>query len=117
MDSIADMFAELDGYQRYAVALEQWGAWRKEQRRSGTPRRSTERDRDRWRKSKRLARASGDAPSRARYAARYKTDAAFRQRRLAYWRDYHAKRQSTDADYRASRVKRALEYTARKAAA
>ena len=93
MIGIAEMFAELDGYDRYAVELQVAAAY------------INEKLRERWRENKRRQRAAGKVkPDRDAYARRYASDAAFRERRKAYWRERDRKR-------------RELRLAARKAAA
>lgn len=80
MTGIAELFAELDGRaDHHAVMLATVAA-------------AMERQRARWREDKRRQRAAmkraGKKPDRRWYAERYKNDAAFRERRKAYWRAY-----------------------------
>ncbi len=81
MIGIAEMFVELDGTQRMWEQLEiVFPILRARQQ-------------ERWRENKRLQRAS--KKTRDSYAARWKNDAAFRERRRAYWRDYDVRRGRT----------------------
>lgn len=87
---IAEIFGDLAGDDRRDADV----AWRAAHQR--------EKDRERWREAKRRDRArrkrSGNALDRTKdqrhYAKRYATDAAFRERRKAYWHDYDNKRRN-----------------------
>jgi hypothetical protein len=83
---IREMFAELDGYQRYEDALVVFGAL------------ANDKQRERWRANKRRQRAEGKTkPDRDSYKKRWKNDAAFRERRREYWRAYDKKRKAARA--------------------
>lgn len=78
MIGIAEMFAELDGYQRYQDSLESWSSWRSE----------SQRESDRWyRKLPHVRRRKV-----ARWRMRYQTDRQFRERWLAGKRRLHRER-------------------------
>ena len=95
MIGIAEMFAELDGRARMWEQLEiVFPILRARQR-------------ERWRENKRWQRRQGKAQDT--YARRWETDANFRQRRRAYWREYDARRgrsgstRRTRPEYKVSR--------------
>lgn len=83
---IAAIFGDLAGDDRRDADV----AWRAAHQR--------EKDRERWRQAKRRLRLrlkrEGKKQDQRHYAKRYATDAAFRERRKAYWRDYDKKRRN-----------------------
>ena len=99
MLGIAEMFSELDGYERYEDDLFSWAAHRlrAEQEARLSPIVSARKQRD--------------------YKKRYATSEEFRAQRREYWRTYHKKRYANDAAYRERHLKSAHASVAKRKAA
>lgn len=84
MTGIREMFADLDGYQRYEADLVIMSSF------------TLERQRERWRANRKRQRARPEVKQRDQkaYAERFAIDAEFRERRRAYWRDYDKARRA-----------------------